>query len=153
MVELEDMVHMAIKVEQQLKRNGTWSFQNLGSFASWRSNGSKDEGVVFKSKTKPPKRRDKVPSVNRGKNKSQTCNCDIKCFRCLGVGHKASQCLNKRIMITHVNGEVEIEREGDDDLMPSPKDACDDDVEYLVEGESLVARRALSAKVKEDDIE
>ena len=56
-------------------------------------------------------------------------------------------------MITHVNGEVEIEREGDDDLMPSPKDACDDDVEYLVEGESLVARRALSAKVKEDDIE
>ena len=37
--------------------------------------------------------------------------------------------------------------------MPSPEDACDDDVEYLVEGESLVARRALSAQVKEDDME
>ena len=33
-VELEDMVHMAIKVEQQLKRKGTWSFQNPGFSAS-----------------------------------------------------------------------------------------------------------------------
>ena len=56
-VELEDMVHMAIKVEQQLKRKGTRSFQNPGFSASWRSNGRKDEGVIFKSKTEPPKRR------------------------------------------------------------------------------------------------
>ena len=33
-VELEDMVHMAIKVEQQLKRKGTRSFQNPDSSAS-----------------------------------------------------------------------------------------------------------------------
>jgi hypothetical protein len=37
-VELEDMVHMAIKVERQLKRKGTQSFQNSGSSTSWRSN-------------------------------------------------------------------------------------------------------------------
>ena len=37
-VELEDMVHMAIKVEQQLKRKEILSFQNLGSFTSWKSN-------------------------------------------------------------------------------------------------------------------
>ena len=42
-VELEDMVHVAIKVEQQLKRKGIWSFQNPGSSASWRSNGRKDD--------------------------------------------------------------------------------------------------------------
>ena len=41
-VELEDMMHVAIKVEQQLKRKGIRSFQNSGSFASWRSNGRKD---------------------------------------------------------------------------------------------------------------
>ena len=152
-VELEDMVHMAIEVERQLKRKRTQSFQNLGSSATWRSNGSKDEGVVFKSKTKPPKRRDEVPSINRGKNKSQTHNRDIKCFCCLGVRHIASsQCPNKRTMITHVDGEVETKREGDDDQMPSPENTCDDDVEYLVEGESLVTRCALSAKVKKDDI-
>ena len=37
--------------------------------------------------------------------------------------------------------------------MPLLEDACDDNVEYPVEGESLVARRALSAQVKEDDME
>ena len=64
-MELEDMVHMAIKVEQQLKRKGTRSFQNLGSSTSWRSNGRKDEGAVFKSKIEPPKRRDEAPIVDR----------------------------------------------------------------------------------------
>ena len=41
-MELEDMVHTTIKVEQQLKRKGTWSFQNSGSSASWRLNGRKE---------------------------------------------------------------------------------------------------------------
>ncbi|KAJ9701225.1 hypothetical protein PVL29_006532 [Vitis rotundifolia] len=152
-VELEDMVHMAIKVERQLKRKKTQSFQNLGSSASWRSNGRKDEGVVFKSKIEPPKRRYEAPNVKKGKNESQTHNRDIKCFRCLGVGHIASQCPNKRTMIVRVDEEVETKSEEDDDQMPSLEDACDDKVEYLVEGESLVARHALSAQVKEDDME
>jgi ABC-type oligopeptide transport system ATPase subunit len=94
-VELEDMVHMTMKVERQLKRKNTRSFQNPGSSTPWRSNGRKDEGAVFKTKTEPPKRRDEIPNVNKGKSL----------------------------------------------------------VEYLVEGESLVARRALSAQVKEDDME
>ena len=56
-------------------------------------------------------------------------------------------------MIAHIDGEVETKSEGDDDQIPSLEDACDDNVEYPVEGESLVARRALSAQVKEDDME
>uniref|UniRef100_A0A2N9EMT7 Reverse transcriptase n=1 Tax=Fagus sylvatica TaxID=28930 RepID=A0A2N9EMT7_FAGSY len=152
-VELEDMVHMAIKVERQLKRKGTRSFQNSGSSTSWKLNWRKDEGAVLKSKTEPPKRREEVPSVNKGKTESQTRNRDIKCFRCLGVGHIASQCPNKRTMIARVDGEVETESESDADQMPMLEDTCDDDVEYPVEGESLVARRALSAQVKEDDME
>ena len=79
-VELEDMVHMAIKVERQLKRKGSQSFQNPSSSASWRPNGRKDERFVFKSKTEPPKMRDEAPNVNEGKNESQTRNRDIKCF-------------------------------------------------------------------------
>ncbi|RVW82157.1 putative mitochondrial protein [Vitis vinifera] len=134
-VELEDMVHMAIKVERQLQRKGSQSFQNPGSSTSWRPNGRKDERIVFKSKTEPPKRVDEAPNVNKG------------------VGHIASQCPNKRTMIARVDGEVETESEENDDQMPSLEDVCDDNVEYLVEGESLVARRALSAQVKEDDME
>ena len=40
---------------------------------------------------------------------------------------------------------MEIESEGDDDQIPSLEEACDNDMEYPVEGESLVARHALSA--------
>ena len=84
------MAHMAIKVEWQLKRKGTQSFQNPSSSSSWGTNGRKDEGAIFNSKTKPPRRRDEVPSVNKGKNEFQTRNRDIKCLRCLGLGHIAS---------------------------------------------------------------
>ena len=56
-------------------------------------------------------------------------------------------------MIARVDGDVETKTEEDDDQMSSLKDACDDNVEYLVEGESLVARRALSSQVKENDME
>jgi hypothetical protein len=51
-------------------------------------------------------------------------------------------------MIVRVDGEVETESKGDDDQLPLLEDACDDEVEYPVEGESLVARHALSAKSK-----
>ena len=37
--------------------------------------------------------------------------------------------------------------------MPSLEDAYDDNVEYPVEGESLVAKCVLSAQVKEDDMD
>ena len=52
-------------------------------------------------------------------------------------------------MIARVNGEVEIESEGNDNQMPSLEDDRDNDVEYPVEGESLMIRHALSAQVKE----
>ena len=71
----------------------------------------------------------------------------------MGVGHIVSQCPNKRTMIACIDGEVETESEGGDDQIPSLEDACDDNVEYPVEGDSLVARRALSTQVKEDDME
>ena len=70
-MELEDIVHMAIKVERQLKRKGTWSFQNPGSSTSWRSNGKKDEGAVFKSKTEPPKREMKLPMSTKVKTNTK----------------------------------------------------------------------------------
>jgi hypothetical protein len=46
-VELEDMVHLAIKVERHLERKGTWSFQNPGLSTSWRSNGGKTKGLFL----------------------------------------------------------------------------------------------------------
>ena len=47
------------------------------------------------------------------------------------------------------NGEIETNNESNCDSMPSLEDV--DDVEYVVQGELLVARSALSVQAKEDD--
>jgi hypothetical protein len=98
----------------------------------------KDEGTSNKPKV------ESQPSRNR----------DIKCFKCLGSGHIASQCPNRRVMIMRDNGEVMTESEDESDGMPELVDASDDDgVVYAVTGESLVARRALNTHIKVDDAE
>ncbi|KAH9669188.1 hypothetical protein KPL70_021684 [Citrus sinensis] len=148
-VELEDMVHMAMKVERQLKKKGS-TRTNLGSSSSWKSKWSKDEKVVSKPKIEPIKDHKEGGNQSKGKSNSQhSRNRDIKCFKCLGTGHIASQCPNKRVMILRDNGDVEIESESDDDPMPPLEDA-NDGVEYPVDGKLMVARRALNMQVKED---
>ena len=42
---------------------------------------------------------------------SSTRNRDIKCFKCQGRGHIASQCPNKRTMLVRADGEYETEEE------------------------------------------
>ncbi|KAL5779430.1 hypothetical protein ACOSQ2_010167 [Xanthoceras sorbifolium] len=151
-VELTDMVHMAIKVEQQLKRKGSTRVgQNSGSSSTWKPNWSKREDQPsFKAKAEPSRDHKAGGTINQGKPDSQpTRNRDIKCFKCLGAGHIASQCPNKRVMVLKDDGGIESEGESDGESMPPLEDAGD--FEYPVGGELLVARRALSAQAKEDD--
>ena len=142
---------MAIKMERQLKRKGTAKSYSI-STATWKSkwgSNEKHDRVASKSKNEHFKTKEDVTSKNKGKIDSQpNRNRDIKCFKCLGSGHIASQCPNKRVMIMHDNGEVETESEGDSDDMPPLKDISENDgVEYPVEDESLVARRTLNAQI------
>ncbi|GKV11125.1 hypothetical protein SLEP1_g22406 [Rubroshorea leprosula] len=152
-VELEDMVHMAVKVERQLKRKGATSKigQNSSSSSSWKLNWSKkEENSVFKPKTAASKSKE-VGSNEKSKiDNMQGKTRDIKCFRCLGRGHIASQCPNKHTMILKEDGEIETEGESDDDSMPPLEDA-NDGMEYAVDGELLVTKRTLNVQAKEDD--
>uniref|UniRef100_A0A2N9J5Z4 CCHC-type domain-containing protein n=1 Tax=Fagus sylvatica TaxID=28930 RepID=A0A2N9J5Z4_FAGSY len=152
-VEIEDMVHMAMKVERQLKRKGTARYTSVSN-TTWKSKWDKNDSAEAKRKTEPPKGKDEGTS-NKPKVESQPSrNRDIKCFKCLGSGHIASQCPNRRVMIMRDNGEVMTESEDDSDGMPELVDASDDDgVVYPVTGESLVARRALNTHIKVDDAE
>uniref|UniRef100_A0A2N9IDV6 CCHC-type domain-containing protein n=1 Tax=Fagus sylvatica TaxID=28930 RepID=A0A2N9IDV6_FAGSY len=146
-------VHMAMKVERQLKRKGTARYTSVSN-TTWKSKWDKNDPAEAKRKTEPPMRKDEGTS-NKPKVESQPSrNRDIKCFKCLGSGHIASQCPNRRVMIMRDNGEVMTESEDDSDGMPELVDASDDDgVVYPVTGESLVARRALNTHIKVDDAE
>jgi hypothetical protein len=48
---------------------------------------------------------------------------------------------------------VETKSDSDDEKMLSLNDSSEDEVKYLVQGESLVVRSALSVQVKKDDLE
>lgn len=48
---------------------------------------------------------------------------------------------------------METKSDSDDEKMLSLKDSSEDEVKYLVQGESLVVRSALSVQVKKDDLE
>ncbi|KAL4360777.1 hypothetical protein GQ457_04G019840 [Hibiscus cannabinus] len=80
-VEIEDMVHMAMKVERKLKEK-----VQLEPMEDQQQNGGK--GIT-------------MPARSR----------DVQCFKCLGRGHIASQCPNRNTMLLRDDGEVESEQE------------------------------------------
>lgn len=148
-VELEDMVYMTMKVERQSQRKGR---RDLGSYSNtFRSSGSKrDEGTSYKPKTESPN--PKKDESNRdskfSKPKPTKRNGEIKCIKCLGRGHIASQCLNKRVIVLRKDREYETEEESDDDSMPPLKDTSDVELQFPIRAEIIVSRRALSMQIK-----
>jgi len=145
-VELEDMVHMAIKVEQQLKRRTSRNSQGSSS-SQWKPNNKREEKPIPKQKIEV--RQETTSQGNQGKFDPATSrNRDIKCFKCQGRGHIASQCPNKRIMVIRDNGEIETD---DETELSNTQQEDEDDEEFAVHGELLVTRRALSVQIKEDE--
>ncbi|XP_051149236.1 uncharacterized protein LOC127263957 [Andrographis paniculata] len=150
-LDLEEMLLLAIKVEQQLRRKN-----KIGS--STHKNSSPP--------TYPKKGEDKTPLAPRhdkGKAimgtevakssasqqpKSQgNRSRDVICFKCQGRGHFANQCPNKRTMILNASGEYESDS---DENSEADGDECGEEADYNLEaGLTLVTLRALSALPKE----
>lgn len=145
-VEMEELLHKAIKIEKQLKSKK--SRYGSSSSSTWKSNW-KDHKSATKSKEEA-KPKDSVV-VAKGKTETTTSSKsrDIKCFRCQGFGHIASECPNKRVILVRDNGEIESASSSEDE-MPPLEDCSDVDIEEPVKGDLLVARRALNIQPKED---
>ena len=109
--------------------------------------GKKDDKPFTKLKVEETKPKNDFSNKGKGENQpAQTRG--IKCFKCLGHGHIASECLNNKAMILR-DGDIESESEGDSyDDMPSLEDCSD--VE-CAKGDNLVVQRTLSLQNKCDD--
>ena len=69
-MELEDMVHMTMKVKRHLKQRGSSRFgvaRPSGSSSPWKSSGRNDEESEFQTKFEPLKKKEDVPDVGKGK--------------------------------------------------------------------------------------
>lgn len=154
-LELDEMVQMAIKVELQLKRRGIGRTNPVGgSSSSWRPNTNKKEDNKVMVKPKFESKPEAPKQVVQGKSEpsSTTRARDVKCFRCQGLGHIASACPNKRVMVINALGDYESESDRgdeDDDSMPELEDP--DEGYGAVMGESLVTRRMLSTQSKDEE--
>ena len=117
-----------------MKRKGVARYTSTSS-TPWKQKWDRNDRAEVKGKTEPPKGKDEVTNKNKSKADFQPSrNRDIKCFKCLGTGHIASQCPNKRVMVMLDNGEVMTESENESDGLPDNSD--DEGVEYPIEGES-----------------
>ncbi|XP_031398472.1 uncharacterized protein LOC116209048 [Punica granatum] len=153
-VEIEEMVSMAMKVERKLKR-GRPAKHEGGSY-SGSSNWKSKWGASSRPAEKPKSNAERSMSKSQGDNKERgnsisqpQKNRDIKCFRCLGYEHIASQCPNKKAMIMLDSGEIETEEE-ESDSMPTQDDSSSD-YEYAAKGNALVIMRALNVQIKEEE--
>ncbi|XP_016731065.1 uncharacterized protein [Gossypium hirsutum] len=142
-VEIVDMVHMAIKIEKQLKKKGAARGYSTTNVSRWNQGTSKN---ATESQTKDPKAPIKAtkPTGENSKGKAvegtQNRTRDIKCFKCLGRGHIASQCPNRSVMVIQRNGDIESEEEENEKVENNNETLFDaeEEIEYAVEGEMLV---------------
>ncbi|KAL5146675.1 putative mitochondrial protein [Glycine soja] len=93
--DLDELVQLCIRVEQQLKRKP--SSKSYGSHSYPRKDQA--HGILRAAPSKPKEDKGKTIEKYTPKTSSQERTCNIKCFKCLGRGHIASQCPTKKTMI------------------------------------------------------
>nr|XP_027074619.1 uncharacterized protein LOC113698868 [Coffea arabica] len=177
-VDIHDLLELAIKVERGKKlRRGARTFQTSNS-PSWKGNlprrttheagnsttptpSSRIQGNASTRNTNftPNKAVDASRSTSKAPHETpKTRSRDVKYFKCQGFGHIQSQCPNQQIMLITHNGEI-VSDDDDCEEMPDlvkgdclEEDSAEEDC-LPTQGKvgCLVARRVLTARVKEDE--
>ncbi|XP_057443382.1 uncharacterized protein LOC130735376 [Lotus japonicus] len=134
-VDMEELLHKATKVEQQLKRKGLARKSSTNSNSSWRDR-MKNEGpsTLSKPATKPQASASSKPLEQPSKKSKE-----VKCFKCQGMGHYAYECASKKTMILKDDGDYTSESEGEQ---------SEEEEEAAMNGELLMIRRMLGSQQK-----
>ncbi|KAL4303483.1 hypothetical protein GQ457_10G011030 [Hibiscus cannabinus] len=149
-VEIEDMVHMAMKVERKLKKKGTTRAYG-GLSTKWGQGPYKPKPTFSPNEKGGPSRNVKpIAETNKGKGTTMPARSrDVQCFKCLGRGHIASQCPNRNTMLLRDDGELESEQEEEENENDAIQE--EEELEHAVEGEALIFKRSLSMQPMEGD--
>ncbi|XP_024013092.1 uncharacterized protein LOC112087299 [Eutrema salsugineum] len=152
--EIEEMLHKAILIEQQLKRRHL-AKTNYEISIPTKANYSKEEKPSYqrdnktvlnpKSDVKPPV---VIQDIRSNTKATTTRSRDVRCFKCHGRGHYANECSNKRLIVLLDSGEIESEEEKLDD-----SESTEEYEAIPASGELLLARRTLNIQSKEEEQE
>ncbi|RDY13327.1 hypothetical protein CR513_01771, partial [Mucuna pruriens] len=144
---MDDLVHQATR-----KRRPTSKKTYPSGTNNWRGKEEENERPI------KDKSREKGSSIPQGRKDERMLpslapaskSNNIKCFKCLGKAHIASQCLNKRRMIMQEDGTIDSDSSITKSSSISNLDASS---EYSPndEGGLLMVRSLMSAQVGEDD--
>ncbi|XP_065874727.1 uncharacterized protein [Euphorbia lathyris] len=131
-VDLEDMVHASKTAECQLKERKEVRTYNGGSSSTnsnWKNRwGSQERGSRNPSKFDKPTPKTDSTDKNKQKVEEKPRASKIQCFKCLGFGHIASECTNRRGMVMRGGAVVtdsESECEVDEDEGEFDSDEAD----------------------------
>ncbi|XP_073112245.1 uncharacterized protein [Elaeis guineensis] len=143
---LDDVIKLAVKVERQRKHGASKPSKttNSSSLSPWSVPKTVPKQVEKDDSSKRVTDTAKEKEVENSQPPKRSR--DIKCFKCLGYSHIASECPNKRVMFIRESQE-EIESK-DEAILEEVKE---DYVEFADEGELLVIRRNLNLQAKVDD--
>ncbi|XP_068476336.1 uncharacterized protein [Phaseolus vulgaris] len=138
-VDIEDLLHKANQVEQQLKRKGIMrrSYNNNNN-SNWKDKVMKDKGVPSSSAMSSSGK-----SSNRYNNSPpKRKTSDVKCFKCLGRGHYAAECPTKKTMYMLSNGQIDSEPSSEEE-----KEEVEVELDAL-EGDLLMIQRLMGSKMQ-----
>jgi len=82
-----------------------------------------------------------VETKHNSASSSNTSTRNIKCFKCLGRGHIASDCLTKRTMIIKVDGKITSESK------ISEEEVEEELEEEAMQSDMLMVRRLLGSQM------
>jgi hypothetical protein len=89
-MDIEELVHKSSTIEQQLKRKSTYKKYSSNKDSShWKDKHKRDGDSTLAP--------DKEGKSSKPKDPSPSSHSSTKCFKCLGRGHKAFECPNKKI--------------------------------------------------------